>query len=121
MPAEQPHRTDCGASAHPTLNRTDGTATDDGPLAALFSCRPLGPGSSFTSRIETGVGNGQARGENEAIHIVDRAMRIVGGASLSRAFPLERMYRDVRAGLHDPPMDDAVLRPLAERALGEEV
>lgn len=57
---------------------------------------------------------------NYAIKIVDKAMRIVGGASLSRLLPLERMYRDVRAGLHNPPMDDAVLRSLAERALREE-
>ncbi|TDF97098.1 acyl-CoA dehydrogenase family protein [Paenibacillus piri] len=57
---------------------------------------------------------------NHAIGIVDQAMRIVGGASLSRTLPLERMYRDVRAGLHNPPMDDAVLRGLALRALAEE-
>ncbi len=57
---------------------------------------------------------------NNAIQIVDKAMRIVGGASLSRSLPLERMYRDVRAGLHNPPMDDAVLRNLAQLALKEE-
>ncbi|AJY74145.1 acyl-CoA dehydrogenase family protein [Paenibacillus beijingensis] len=54
---------------------------------------------------------------NNAIQIVDRAMRIVGGASLSRALPLERLYRDVRAGLHNPPADDAVLADLANQAL----
>jgi len=57
---------------------------------------------------------------NQAIRIVDLAMRIVGGASLSRSLPLERMYRDVRAGLHNPPMDDAVIRGLARRALEEQ-
>ncbi len=56
---------------------------------------------------------------NHAIRIVDIAMRIVGGASLSRKLPLERMYRDVRAGLHNPPMDDAALQRLADRALAE--
>ncbi|GAA3402253.1 acyl-CoA dehydrogenase family protein [Paenibacillus hodogayensis] len=56
---------------------------------------------------------------NAALKIVDGAMRIVGGASLSRKLPLERMYRDVRAGLHNPPMDDAVLTSLARRALEE--
>ncbi|NHN32457.1 acyl-CoA dehydrogenase family protein [Paenibacillus agricola] len=54
---------------------------------------------------------------NHALRIVDQAMRIVGGTSLSRKLPLERMYRDVRAGLHNPPMDDVVLRNLATRAL----
>lgn len=57
---------------------------------------------------------------NHALRIVDQAMRIVGGTSLSRRLPLERMYRDVRAGLHNPPMDDVVLRNLAQRALTEE-
>lgn len=56
---------------------------------------------------------------NHAISIVDKAMRIVGGASLSRSLPLERMYRDVRAGLHNPPMDENVIRNLALRALSE--
>ncbi|WP_438348024.1 acyl-CoA dehydrogenase family protein [Paenibacillus sp. FA6] len=56
---------------------------------------------------------------NHAIRIVDKAMRIVGASSLSRNLPLERMYRDVRAGLHNPPMDDIVLQVLAKRALQE--
>lgn len=56
---------------------------------------------------------------NSAIRIVDMAMRIVGGSSLSRSLPLERLYRDVRAGLHNPPMDDAVTAMLARRAVAE--
>lgn len=56
---------------------------------------------------------------NHAISIVDKAMRVVGGASLSRSLPLERMYRDVRAGLHNPPMEENVIRNLAMRALAE--
>ncbi|CAM4180696.1 acyl-CoA dehydrogenase family protein [Lederbergia lenta] len=54
---------------------------------------------------------------NSALAIVDMAMRIVGGGSLSKTFPLERMYRDVRAGLHNPPMDDAVVNGLAKAAI----
>jgi len=56
---------------------------------------------------------------NHALRIVDKAMRIVGATSLSRNLPLERMYRDVRAGLHNPPMDDVVLQNLAKRAIHE--
>ncbi|NQX62864.1 acyl-CoA dehydrogenase family protein [Paenibacillus qinlingensis] len=56
---------------------------------------------------------------NNAIKVVDLAMRIVGAASLSRKLPLERYYRDVRAGLHNPPMDSTVLHNLASAALVE--
>src|SRR5690625_2150850 len=50
---------------------------------------------------------------NKAIEIVDLAMRIVGARSLSATCPLQRYYRDVRAGLHNPPMDDMVISMLA--------
>ena len=56
---------------------------------------------------------------NNAVKIVDLAMRIVGGAGLSRKLPLERYYRDVRAGLHNPPMDNTVIHNLAAAAIGE--
>ncbi|MEH7747496.1 acyl-CoA dehydrogenase, partial [Neobacillus drentensis] len=44
----------------------------------------------------------------------DLAMRIVGAKSLSLNNPLQRYYRDVRAGLHNPPMDDMTLQLLAK-------
>ncbi|WP_146547717.1 acyl-CoA dehydrogenase family protein [Rummeliibacillus suwonensis] len=56
---------------------------------------------------------------NSAIEIVDLAMRIVGAKSLQTSNPLSRYYRDVRAGLHNPPMDDMTIAKLAKRALGE--
>lgn len=69
--------------------------------------------------LKTDLGLAKYIVTNSAISIVDKAMRIVGGASLFRTMPLERMYRDVRAGLHNPPMDDAVIRDLAQTALRE--
>jgi alkylation response protein AidB-like acyl-CoA dehydrogenase len=55
---------------------------------------------------------------NHAVEVVDIAMRLVGGASLSLSSPLQRYYRDVRAGLHNPPMDDATITLLGKQALG---
>ncbi|WP_419886901.1 acyl-CoA dehydrogenase family protein [Neobacillus niacini] len=54
---------------------------------------------------------------NNAITIVDLAMRIVGARSLSLKNPLQRYYRDVRAGLHNPPMDDMTIQLLANNAI----
>ena len=54
---------------------------------------------------------------NSAIAIVDKAMRIVGAKSLQRSNPLQRYYRDVRAGLHNPPMDDLTIKKLALSAI----
>ncbi|RIJ63260.1 acyl-CoA dehydrogenase [Rummeliibacillus sp. TYF005] len=54
---------------------------------------------------------------NAAIEIVDLAMRVVGAKSLQTSNPLQRYYRDVRAGLHNPPMDDMTITKLARTAL----
>lgn len=56
---------------------------------------------------------------NSAIEVVDLAMRVVGARSLSRDLVLERLYRDVRAGLHNPPMDDVTFKLLAQSAVDE--
>jgi alkylation response protein AidB-like acyl-CoA dehydrogenase len=57
---------------------------------------------------------------NSAAKVVDLAMRIVGARSLAMSSPLQRHYRDVRAGLHNPPMDDMVISAMAKRALDNE-
>ncbi|WP_440896208.1 acyl-CoA dehydrogenase family protein [Amphibacillus sp. Q70] len=56
---------------------------------------------------------------NIANEVVDLAMRVAGGRGLSKANRFEQLYRDVRAGLHNPPMDDMVIQILAKRALAE--
>lgn len=54
---------------------------------------------------------------NAAIEAVDLAMRIVGARSLSLKSPLQRYYRDVRAGIHNPPMDDMTVQILSSYAI----
>lgn len=56
---------------------------------------------------------------NDAIEVVDLAMRVVGAKSLSRDVVLEQLYRDVRAGLHNPPMDDVTYKMLTQAAVKE--
>ena len=54
---------------------------------------------------------------NAAIAASDQALRIAGGFGLTRKLPLERYYRDVRAGLTHPPQDDAALELIGRAAL----
>jgi alkylation response protein AidB-like acyl-CoA dehydrogenase len=56
---------------------------------------------------------------NSCIEAVDLAMRVVGGVSLQKSRPIERYYRDVRAPLHNPPLEDRALEQLARSALDE--
>jgi alkylation response protein AidB-like acyl-CoA dehydrogenase len=54
---------------------------------------------------------------NNCIEAVDLCMRVVGGVSLDRRRPIERYYRDVRAGLHNPPLEDRALEIVARAVL----
>jgi len=56
---------------------------------------------------------------NAAVRVTDLALRVTGGVGLAEANPLERCFRDVRAGLIHPPLDDVALEAAARRALRE--
>lgn len=56
---------------------------------------------------------------NHSLEVTDLAMRLVGGAALSLTLPLQRYYRDVRAGFNNPPMDDTTLALLSQEAFAE--
>lgn len=49
--------------------------------------------------------------------VVDTGLEVVGGRAFFRSSPLERAYRDVRAGLFHPLTPEATLALLGERAL----
>jgi len=50
--------------------------------------------------------------------VLDLGMRVAGGSSFSRKFPLERMFRDVKAGLFHPLDTDQTLDYLGLTAFG---
>ncbi|MFT8316663.1 MAG: acyl-CoA dehydrogenase family protein [Sporolactobacillus sp.] len=52
-----------------------------------------------------------------AIHTVQLSMEIVGGQSLYQSLPFERYYRDVCAGLFNPPSNDGIFAALGRRAV----
>ncbi len=64
------------------------------------------------------VAHAKANATSQAVDVVERCMVVVGGASMQPDLPLERLSRDVRAGLFHPPTLDASLVGLG-RALGQ--
>lgn len=50
----------------------------------------------------------------------EKALQIAGGASITRALPLERYFRDVRAGSMQPPAGDTALEMIGRAAIGGE-
>ncbi len=53
-----------------------------------------------------------------ARYATDRALQVAGGVSLTAALPLERHFRDVRAGSMQPPSGDTALELIGRTALG---
>lgn len=88
----------------------------------LFNVAELGSDPNFIqnnpTRLQALVGAAKYLATNNAIEAIDQAMRICGGAGLSMALPLQRHYRDARAGLNNPPMDDISVSTLGKMALG---
>lgn len=56
---------------------------------------------------------------NNAIDVTDLAMRIVGSVGMQKAHPLERYFRDARAGLGNPPIDDVAYGIIARAAIAD--
>ena len=52
-----------------------------------------------------------------ANEVTDKTIRIAGGAGVTRALPLERYFRDVRAGHMQPPNGDAALEAVGQGAI----
>ncbi|HEV8715056.1 MAG TPA: acyl-CoA dehydrogenase family protein, partial [Candidatus Binatia bacterium] len=53
-----------------------------------------------------------------AIKVTDLALRVCGGRGLLKDYPLERYYRDVRAGLVMGPSTDFLLLNIGRAELG---
>lgn len=52
-----------------------------------------------------------------ANRVTDKALQIAGGTSITRALPLERYFRDVRAGSMQPPSGDTALEMVGKAAI----
>lgn len=49
--------------------------------------------------------------------VTDQALQIAGGTSITKALPLERFFRDVRAGSMQPPAGDTALELVGRAAI----
>ncbi len=85
------------------------------------ACRAWEAGSSEGMPVLNRVAVAKIEALNSCIEAVDLAMRVVGGVSLQKSRPIERYYRDVRAPLHNPPLEDRALEMLARSALDEPI
>lgn len=69
------------------------------------------------SEMQASISAAKYTATNGAIQVVDECMRVAGGASMMKTLPLERYYRDVRAGLNHPMNDDLTLITLGKTAI----
>ncbi|MEM7737497.1 MAG: acyl-CoA dehydrogenase family protein [Deinococcota bacterium] len=53
-----------------------------------------------------------------ALQVTEQCLKIAGGASIGRELPLERYFRDVRAGIMHPPSGDTALELVGKAVLG---
>ncbi|WIB31372.1 acyl-CoA dehydrogenase family protein [Curtobacterium sp. MCSS17_005] len=60
----------------------------------------------------------KARAVDTAQHVVDEAMRVVGGSAFRSSSELARLARDVRAGQYHPSSWDSAARTIAASVLG---
>jgi alkylation response protein AidB-like acyl-CoA dehydrogenase len=52
-----------------------------------------------------------------ANEVTEKALRVAGGQGITKALPLERYFRDVRAGLMQPPSGDTALEIIGRNAI----
>jgi alkylation response protein AidB-like acyl-CoA dehydrogenase len=52
-----------------------------------------------------------------AAFVTEQALRVAGGTSITRSLPLERHFRDVRAGSMQPPSGDTALEIVGRHAI----
>jgi len=78
----------------------------------------LARGADFGTELLPAVTTPQYVATRNALDVVSKAMQVVGGPSITRRLPLERWYRDVRAGTLHPFTHYWLLEMIGKSALG---
>ena len=87
--------------------------------ALLGSIDEMGDGYGATADVLATLMLAKRHVLTAAIEVVNLAMDVVGGRSYFRSSPLERAYRDVRAGTFHPLPPEATLTYAGKVALGD--
>lgn len=82
------------------------------------TAQDLAQGADFGDALLPTVTTPQYFATNAALEVVTQAMQVVGGPSLLRSHPLERWYRDVRAGTLHPFTHYWLLEMIGKQTLG---
>jgi alkylation response protein AidB-like acyl-CoA dehydrogenase len=53
-----------------------------------------------------------------ALMVTEKAMQVAGGKGITGQLPLERYFRDARAGSMQPPSGDTALEMVGREAIG---
>jgi alkylation response protein AidB-like acyl-CoA dehydrogenase len=78
----------------------------------------IAAGADFGDGLLAAVTTPQYVATRNALEVVTTAMQVVGGPSITRRLPLERWYRDVRAGTLHPFTHYWLLEMIGKAALG---
>ncbi|MGH2468128.1 MAG: acyl-CoA dehydrogenase family protein [Candidatus Limnocylindrales bacterium] len=84
--------------------------------ARRWDATPAGDAAAREALLDD-VALAKVTATNAAVTATDEALRVCGGPGLVEG-PLERAFRDARAGLIHPPLDDICYQSFARRLLG---
>ena len=116
--AERTRQADRRAAKHSAPDRPDRDPAAAGALDPLQHDRNLraAPGAPGSYRLAIRGGEIHRHQQRDPDHRPGAARHRLPG--LLKKYPLERYFRDARAGLGNPPMDDVALTLIGKHALG---
>ncbi len=97
----------------------DAALAQDGAELEVFAlARGIDEGDDYGTRLFAQLVGLKVRATETARVVVDRALRVSGGAGYSTGQELNRLYRDVLAGIYHPSDDESAHATVAQSVLG---
>ncbi len=86
--------------------------------ALLFEVAGLWQGDEASrQQVYPRIAAAKSQVTNAATFATEQALRVAGGTSITKSLPLERHFRDVRAGSMQPPSGDTALEIIGRHAI----